>query len=55
MDVELNRDANAQIIEATSPFGNPRSSGSSFDGTLIGAYTAKLNAHALTITINKVF
>jgi opacity protein-like surface antigen len=46
---------NAQTGYVTSPFNNPRDSGPSFTGTLIGAYTASLSSHALTLTINKAF
>jgi hypothetical protein len=46
---------NAQITQITSPFNNPGVNGLAFTGTLIGAYTANLNTHAIGLTINKAF
>ena len=46
---------NPQTFYVASPFNNPGSGGPSFQGTLIGTYTANLTTHAIGLKINCAF
>ncbi len=46
---------NARTFYVASPFSNPGTGGPSFQGTLIGTYSANVVTHAIGIKINRAF